>query len=318
MRSTASRSQVHGAPDARPVDAGRPPRDALPRRRHGLEPCRHGSGHRRRRARRGSRFPTSAPASSWVRAAPPPARSSRLAEKTIEIRLQQEGLAPFAVPKAMSSTASATLATWFKIKGVNYSISSACATSNDCVGNAYEMIQYGKQEMMFAGGCEDFLDWTLSVLFRRDGRDVLQVQRAGRRLPRAPMTRTAMASSFRAAPAFWFSKSWNMPSARVAPRYLRRTRRLRAVTSDGADMVAPSGEGAARCMRMAIANVKGPVQQLHQPARDLDARGRSQGNRGHPRSLRLGQRAPADLGDQIADGPFAGRHRRARVDLFAS
>src|ERR1700741_2549429 len=71
---------------------------------------------------------------------------------------------PFAVPKAMSSTASATLATWFKIKGVNYSISSACATSNHCIGNAYEMIHYGKQYIMFAGGCEE-LDWTLSVLF---------------------------------------------------------------------------------------------------------------------------------------------------------
>ena len=64
----------------------------------------------------------------------------------------------------MSSTASATLATWFKISGLNYSISSACATSNHCIGNAYEMIRYGKQDMMFAGGCEE-LDWTLSVLF---------------------------------------------------------------------------------------------------------------------------------------------------------
>src|SRR6516162_11262400 len=71
---------------------------------------------------------------------------------------------PFAVPKAMSSTASATLATWFKIKGVNYSISSACATSNHCIGNAYEAIQAGKQDVIFAGGCEE-LDWTLSVLF---------------------------------------------------------------------------------------------------------------------------------------------------------
>ena len=71
---------------------------------------------------------------------------------------------PFAVPKAMSSTASATLATWFKIKGVNYSISSACATSNHCIGNAYETIQVGKQDIIFAGGCED-LDWTMSVLF---------------------------------------------------------------------------------------------------------------------------------------------------------
>src|SRR5262245_56480819 len=73
-------------------------------------------------------------------------------------------IGPFAVPKAMSSTASATLATWFKIKGVNYSISSACATSNHCIGNAAEMIQWGKQDMVFAGGCEE-LDWTLSNLF---------------------------------------------------------------------------------------------------------------------------------------------------------
>src|SRR5216684_3244367 len=71
---------------------------------------------------------------------------------------------PFAVPKSMSSTASATLSTWFKIKGVNYSISSACATSNHCIGNAYETIQIGKQDIIFAGGCEE-LDWTLSVLF---------------------------------------------------------------------------------------------------------------------------------------------------------
>src|SRR3982075_1322050 len=71
---------------------------------------------------------------------------------------------PFAVPKAMSSTASATLATWFKIKGVNYSIASACATSNHCIGNAMEIIQLGKQDMIFAGGCEE-LDWTVSVLF---------------------------------------------------------------------------------------------------------------------------------------------------------
>ena len=71
---------------------------------------------------------------------------------------------PFAVPKAMSSTASATLSTWFKIKGVNYSISSACATSNHCIGNAFETIQMGKQDIVFAGGCEE-LDWTMSVLF---------------------------------------------------------------------------------------------------------------------------------------------------------
>ena len=73
-------------------------------------------------------------------------------------------IGPFAVPKAMSSTASATLATWFKIHGVNYSISSACSTSAHCIGNAYELIQWGKQDVIFAGGHED-LDWTMSNLF---------------------------------------------------------------------------------------------------------------------------------------------------------
>ncbi len=73
-------------------------------------------------------------------------------------------IGPFAVPKAMSSTASATLATWFKLHGVNYSISSACSTSAHCIGNAYEMIQWGKQDMVFAGGHED-LDWSMSSLF---------------------------------------------------------------------------------------------------------------------------------------------------------
>src|ERR1700719_2132983 len=71
---------------------------------------------------------------------------------------------PFAVPKSMSSSPSATLATWFKIKGVSYSISSACATFNHCIGNAAEIIQLGKQDIVFAGGCEE-LDWTLTVLF---------------------------------------------------------------------------------------------------------------------------------------------------------
>jgi len=83
---------------------------------------------------------------------------------------------PFAVPKAMSSTASATLATWFKIKGVNYSISSACATSNHCIGNAYETIQIGKQDIVFAGGCEE-LDWSLSVLFDAMGAMSSKIQR---------------------------------------------------------------------------------------------------------------------------------------------
>jgi 3-oxoacyl-[acyl-carrier-protein] synthase I len=168
-------------------------------------------------------------------------------------------IGPFAVPKSMSSTASATLATWFKIKGVNYSISSACATSNHCIGNAYEMIQYGKQDIMFAGGCEE-LDWTLSVLF-----DAM----------------AAMSSAFNDRPAS-ASRAYDKnrdgfviaggagvlvleelehAKARGAKNYAEIAGY--GLTSDGHDMVAPSGEGAVRCMRMALENVKTPIDYIN-------------------------------------------------------
>jgi 3-oxoacyl-[acyl-carrier-protein] synthase I len=166
---------------------------------------------------------------------------------------------PFAVPKAMSSTASATLATWFKIKGVNYSISSACATSNHCIGNAYEMIRYGKQDRMFAGGCEE-LDWTLSVLFDAMG---------------------ALSSSYNDNPAvasraydknrdgFVISagagvlvlEELDVAKARGAKIYAEIAGY--GATSDGADMVAPSGEGAVRCMKMALQDVKVPIDYIN-------------------------------------------------------
>jgi len=166
---------------------------------------------------------------------------------------------PFAVPKAMSSTASATLATWFKIKGANYSISSACATSSHCIGNAAEMIQYGKQDVMFAGGCED-LDWTLSVLFDAMG---------------------AMSSSYNDTPAT-ASRAYDRDrdgfviaggaGVLVLEEYERAKARGAKIyaelvgyglTSDGHDMVAPSGEGAERCMRMAMETVKAPIDYIN-------------------------------------------------------
>src|SRR3954449_8352404 len=164
-------------------------------------------------------------------------------------------IGPFAVPKAMSSTASATLATWFKIKGVNYSISSACATSNHCVGNAYEMIQYGKQDVMFAGGCED-LDWSMSNLFDAMG---------------------AMSSSFNQMPdkasrAYDKDRDGFVIAGGAGVLVLEEFEHAKArgakiyaevagygATSDGHDMVAPSGEGAVRCMRMALDGVGAPV-----------------------------------------------------------
>jgi 3-oxoacyl-[acyl-carrier-protein] synthase-1 len=166
---------------------------------------------------------------------------------------------PFAVPKAMSSAASATLATWFKIKGVNYSIASACATSNHCIGNATEIIQLGKQDMIFAGGCEE-LDWTLAVLFDAMG---------------------AMSSKFNATPqkasrAYDADRDGFVIAGGAGVVVLEELEHAKArgakiyaevagygATSDGFDMVAPSGEGAMRCMRMALSGVKPSVDYIN-------------------------------------------------------
>ncbi len=166
---------------------------------------------------------------------------------------------PFAVPKAMSSTTSATLATWFKIKGVNYTISSACATSNHCIGNAYEMIQYGKQDVMFAGGSEE-LDWTLSVFFDAMG---------------------AMSSAYNDRPkvasrAYDKNRDGFVIAGGAGVLVLEEYERAKArgakiyaeiagygLSSDGYDMVAPSGEGAVRCMRMALETVKTPIDYIN-------------------------------------------------------
>ena len=166
---------------------------------------------------------------------------------------------PTAVPKAMSSTASATLATWFKIKGINYSISSACSTSSHCIGNAAEMIQMGKQDVMFAGGCED-LHWTLSVLFDAMG---------------------ALSSDFNDTPsvasrAYDRARDGFVIAGGAGVLVLEEYERAKArganiiaelvgygATSDGADMVAPSGEGAVRCMNMAIKGLNGPIDMIN-------------------------------------------------------
>jgi 3-oxoacyl-[acyl-carrier-protein] synthase-1 len=166
---------------------------------------------------------------------------------------------PFAVPKAMSSTASATLAVWFKIKGINYSISSACATSNHCIGNASEQIRYGRQDIIFAGGCEE-LEWELSVLFDAMG---------------------AMSSAYNDRPAtasraydknrdgfviaggagVLVLEEYEHAKARGAKIYAEVAGY--GATSDGHDMVAPSGEGAVRCMREALATVKCPIDYIN-------------------------------------------------------
>ncbi len=166
---------------------------------------------------------------------------------------------PFAVPKAMCSTNSATLATPFHIKGVNYSISSACATSNHCIGNAYETIQLGKQDIIFAGGGEE-LDWTLSVLF--DGMGAMSTHFNDR-------PEVASRAYDRDRDGFVIAGGAGVLVLEELEHAKARGARIYGeiagygATSDGYDMVAPSGEGAVRCMKMALANVDAPVDYIN-------------------------------------------------------
>jgi 3-oxoacyl-[acyl-carrier-protein] synthase-1 len=166
---------------------------------------------------------------------------------------------PFAVPKSMSSTASATLATWFKIKGVNYSISSACATSNHCIGNAMEIIKLGKQDVIFAGGCEE-LDWTLSVLFDAMGAMSTGFNDTPEKASRAY---DANRDGFVIAGGAGVVVLEELEHAKARGARIYAEVAGYGATSDGYDMVQPSGEGAARCMRMALDGVKPPVDYIN-------------------------------------------------------
>ncbi|MCJ8323794.1 MAG: beta-ketoacyl-ACP synthase I [Rhizobiales bacterium] len=168
-------------------------------------------------------------------------------------------IGPLAVPKAMSSTNSATLATPFKIKGMSYSISSACTTSLHCIGNAVEMIQWGKQDVMFAGGGEE-LFWGMSCLFDAMG---------------------AMSSKFNDAPTtasrtYDIARDGFIIAGGAGVLVLEEYERAKArganiiaevtgygATSDGYDMVAPSGEGGQRAMELALSTHKGKVDYIN-------------------------------------------------------
>jgi 3-oxoacyl-[acyl-carrier-protein] synthase I len=162
-------------------------------------------------------------------------------------------IGPFAVPKAMSSGPSGVLSTWFRIKGINYSISSACATSTHCIGAAAEQIQFGKQDIVFAGGCEE-LDWTLSDLFDAMG---AMSSRYNDRPAVASRAYDAARDGFVIAggAGVVVVEDYEHAKARGAKIYAEITGY--AANSDGYDMVAPSGEGAVRCMRMAQAAAGG-------------------------------------------------------------
>jgi len=166
---------------------------------------------------------------------------------------------PYAVPKTMSSTVSACLATPFKILGVNYSISSACATSAHCIGHAMELIQLGKQDVVFAGGGEE-VDWSLAMMF--DGMGALS-SKYNDTPEQASRTYDADRDGF------VISGGGGMVVVEELEHALARGAHIYAevvgygATSDGFDMVAPSGEGAVRCMQMAMDGVEGKVDYLN-------------------------------------------------------
>jgi 3-oxoacyl-[acyl-carrier-protein] synthase-1 len=168
-------------------------------------------------------------------------------------------MGPFIVPRTMASTCSATLAVPFKIKGVNYSISSACATSGHCIGNAMELIQMGKQNIIFAGGAEE-IDWSLSAMF--DAMTALSSkynttpQTASR-----PYDKNRDGFVIAGGGGVIVLEEYEHAKSRGAKIYAELTGY--GATSDGYDMVAPSGEGALRCMKMSMKNLKNKVDYIN-------------------------------------------------------
>ena len=176
--------------------------------------------------------------------------------------LRSKGLrrvGPYMVPRTMASTTSACLATPFKIKGVNYSISSACATSTHCIGNAYELIQMGKQDVVFAGGGEEE-HWSLSMMF--DAMGALSTK-----YNETPETASRTYDADR--DGFVIAGGGGVVVVEELEHALNRGANIIAeivgygATSDGYDMVAPPGEGAVRCMKMALENVEAPLDYIN-------------------------------------------------------
>ena len=169
-----------------------------------------------------------------------------------------KAVGPYVVTKAMASGVSACLATPFKIHGVNYSISSACATSAHCIGNAVEQIQLGKQDIVFAGGGEE-LCWEMACEFDAMGALSTKYNDTPEKLP-APTTPIVTVSSSPAAAVWSWLKNW---STRWRGAHIYAEIVGYGATSDGADMVAPSGEGAVRCMKMAMQDLDAPIDYIN-------------------------------------------------------
>jgi len=179
------------------------------------------------------------------------------ADKTREKNPKKMG--PFIVPRTMASTASATLAVPFKIKGVNYTISSACATSGHCIGNAMELIQLGKQNVVFAGGSDE-LHWALTAMFDAMTALSSKYNNTPEKASRA-YDKTRDGFVIAGGGGVLVLEEYEYAKARGAKIYAELTGY--GATSDGYDMVAPSGEGAVRCMKMALGTARNKMDYIN-------------------------------------------------------
>ncbi|MFN3702191.1 beta-ketoacyl-ACP synthase I [Thermomonas sp.] len=187
--------------------------------------------------------------------------SSRWQVETADI-LRERGVrkvGPYMVPRTMCSTVSANLATAFHIKGLSYSISAACATSAHCIGAGADLIRHGAQDIVFAGGGED-LDWTMTVMFDAMGALSTGYNATPERASR-PYDAGRDGFVIGSGGGMLVLEDWDHAVARGA--HIHAELVGYGVTSDGADMVAPSGEGAVRCMQMALEGVDRPVDYLN-------------------------------------------------------
>ena len=176
--------------------------------------------------------------------------------------LREKGIkrvGPYRVPRAMGSTTSACLSTLFKIKGINYSISSACSTSAHCIGNAMEQIQLGKQDVVFAGGGEE-LDWSLTMLFDAMGALSSKYNNTPEKASRAY---DANRDGFVISGGGGAVVLESLEHAEARGAHIIAELVGYGATSDGYDMVAPSGEGAKRCMELAISTVSGSIDYIN-------------------------------------------------------
>jgi 3-oxoacyl-[acyl-carrier-protein] synthase-1 len=187
--------------------------------------------------------------------------SQKAQTESVNICLEKgvKRVGPYAVPKTMASTTSACLATPFKIKGINYTISSACATSAHCIGNAYEQIQLGKQDIIFAGGGEEE-DWRLTLLFDAMGALSSKYNDTPETASR-PYDETRDGFVISSGGGTLVLEELEHAKARGAKIYAEVVGY--GATSDGYDMVAPSGEGAVRCMQQAMATVDGDIDYVN-------------------------------------------------------